>query len=119
MTAGAVGYSRAAGSSLVAGIAAVVWGGYSTLLGVSAGVFLHDHPLVGVAVGVIGGVFVGCRVDASSAWSTARVARRPAAEDVARRQRRGRRELRGEGPTARRGARRRDPRRGGVTAPGG
>ncbi|WP_152201103.1 DedA family protein [Georgenia thermotolerans] len=62
MTAGAVGYPRRRFVVIVA-IAAVMWGSYSTLLGMSAGVFLHDHPLVGVAVGVVGGVFVGLGVD--------------------------------------------------------
>ncbi|WP_324649628.1 DedA family protein [Georgenia sp. H159] len=62
MTAGAVGYPRPR-FLLVAGIAAVTWGVYSTLLGVGAGVFLHDHPLVAIAVGMTGGVLLGFVVD--------------------------------------------------------
>jgi membrane protein DedA with SNARE-associated domain len=62
MTAGAVGFPRRR-FVVIAAIAGLMWGGYSTLLGMSAGVFLHDHPLVGVAVGVVGGVFVGLGVD--------------------------------------------------------
>jgi membrane-associated protein len=63
MTAGAVGYSKRR-FLVVAGIAALVWGAYSTLLGMGAGVFLHEHPLVAVAVGVVGGVLLGFLVDA-------------------------------------------------------
>ncbi|MFD1506594.1 DedA family protein [Georgenia yuyongxinii] len=62
MTAGAVGFPRRRFVIIVA-IAAVVWASYSTLLGMSAGVFLHDHPLVAVAIGVAGGVFIGFGVD--------------------------------------------------------
>ena len=75
MTAGAVGYSRPR-FVLVAGIAAVVWAGYSTLLGMGAGVFLHDHPLIAVVVGVMGGVLLGFVVDAVLKRIHARVARR-------------------------------------------
>lgn len=63
MTAGAVGYPRQR-FTVIAAIAGVVWGGYSTLLGMGAGVFLHEHPLVAVAVGVAGGVALGFAVDA-------------------------------------------------------
>ncbi|WP_127132350.1 DedA family protein [Georgenia sp. SYP-B2076] len=62
MTAGAVGFPRRRFVIIVA-FAAVVWGGYSTLLGVGAGVFLHEHPIVAVAVGVAGGVVIGIIVD--------------------------------------------------------
>ncbi|MEE6287551.1 DedA family protein [Georgenia sp. MJ173] len=75
MTAGAVGYSRPR-FVLIAGIAAIVWGGYSTLLGMGAGVFLHDHPLVAVVVGVIGGVLLGFVVDAVLKRIHGRVANR-------------------------------------------
>lgn len=67
MTAGAVAFPRAR-FILIAAIAAVVWGGYSTLLGIGAGVFLHDHPLVAIAVGVTGGVLIGFVVDAVLRW---------------------------------------------------
>lgn len=63
MTAGAVGFPRPR-FFLIAAIAAVVWGGYSTLLGIGAGVFLHDHPLIAIAAGVTGGVLIGFVVDA-------------------------------------------------------
>ncbi|MFC4554374.1 DedA family protein [Georgenia faecalis] len=63
MTAGAVAYPRRR-FIVIAAIAAVIWGGYSTLLGMGAGVFLHEHPLVAVAVGVLGGVLLGFVVDA-------------------------------------------------------
>jgi len=62
MTAGAVGYPRKRFVA-VAAIAAVVWGGYSTLMGLGAGHYLHEHPLIAVAVGVAGGVVAGILVD--------------------------------------------------------
>ncbi|WP_022917765.1 DedA family protein [Ruania albidiflava] len=62
MGAGAVGYPYRR-FVLVAGIAAVMWSGYSILLGVSAGAFLHDHPIIGVLVGVVVGVVIGVIVD--------------------------------------------------------
>lgn len=63
MTAGAVYYPRPR-FALVAAIAAVMWAGYSTVLGIGAGVFLHEHALLGVVVGVVGGVLLGFLVDA-------------------------------------------------------
>ncbi|WP_418607246.1 DedA family protein [Georgenia sp. SUBG003] len=62
MTAGAVGYPRKRFVAIAA-IAAVVWGGYSTLMGLGAGHYLHEHPLIAVAVGVTGGVLAGILVD--------------------------------------------------------
>lgn len=62
MTAGAVGYPRKRFIAIAA-IAAVVWGGYSTLMGLGAGTYLHEHPLIAVAVGVAGGVLAGILVD--------------------------------------------------------
>lgn len=82
MTAGAVGFSRPR-FVIIAAIAAVVWGGYSTLLGMGAGVFLHDHPLIAVAVGVVGGVLLGFVVDAVLKRVHARVARRLRTSDDA------------------------------------
>ncbi|WP_181424556.1 DedA family protein [Georgenia satyanarayanai] len=67
MTAGAVGFPRAR-FVLIAAIAAIVWGGYSTALGIGAGVFLHDHPLIAIAAGVTGGVLIGFVVDAALRW---------------------------------------------------
>lgn len=67
MTAGAVGFPRPR-FVLIAAIAALVWGGYSTALGIGAGHFLHDHPLVAIAAGVAGGVLIGFVVDAVLRW---------------------------------------------------
>lgn len=62
MTAGAVGYSRRRFMGLTA-IAAVTWGAYSSLIGIGAGAWLHDHTVVAVVVGVIGGLAIGLVVD--------------------------------------------------------
>jgi hypothetical protein len=62
MTAGALGYRRRRFVLLTA-LAAVTWAVYSTMIGVGAGVWLHDHPVVAVAVGVVGGVLIGIVVD--------------------------------------------------------
>jgi membrane protein DedA with SNARE-associated domain len=62
MTAGAVGYSRRRFMGLTA-IAAVTWGCYSAMIGIGAGAWLHDHTLVAVAVGVVGGLAIGLVVD--------------------------------------------------------
>lgn len=62
MTAGALGYRRRRFVLLTA-LAAVTWAVYSTMIGVGAGVWLHDHPVVAVVVGVIGGVLIGLVVD--------------------------------------------------------
>ena len=62
MTAGAVGYSRRRFMGLTA-IAAVTWACYSALIGIGAGAWLHDHTLVAVAVGVVGGLAIGLVID--------------------------------------------------------
>ncbi|WP_307802375.1 DedA family protein [Cellulomonas fengjieae] len=62
MTAGAVHYSRRRFMGLT-GIAAITWGAYSSLIGIGAGAWLHDHTLIAVAVGVIGGLAIGVIVD--------------------------------------------------------
>ncbi|MFD1716589.1 DedA family protein [Georgenia deserti] len=62
MTAGAVGYPRSRFAAIDA-LAAVVWAGYSTLMGLGAGHVLHEHPVIAVVVGVVGGVTVGLGVD--------------------------------------------------------
>lgn len=67
MTAGAVRFPRPRFVLIVA-IAALMWGGYSTALGIGAGVFLHEHPLVAIVVGVAGGVLLGFLVDAVLRW---------------------------------------------------
>lgn len=63
MTAGATGFPlrRFLPAAVTAG---VLWAAYTTLLGVSAGVFLGEHPLVAMAVGAATGVVVGAVVDA-------------------------------------------------------
>ena len=62
MTAGTVGFPRAR-FSLLAAIAAVTWSAYSVLLGIGAGVWLKDHPLLAVVVGVVGGILLGLIID--------------------------------------------------------
>lgn len=63
MTAGAVGFPRGRFSAIAA-LAAVLWAACSVLLGVGAGHLLAGHhPLVGMAVGVVGGLLVGLVVD--------------------------------------------------------
>lgn len=63
MTAGATGFPlrRFLPAAATAGL---LWAAYTTVLGVSAGVFLGRHPLVAMAVGVATGVVVGVVVDA-------------------------------------------------------
>lgn len=63
MTAGAVGFPRARFAGLTA-IAAVSWSVYSTAIGIGAGAWLHERPVVAVAVGVVGGAVIGLGVDA-------------------------------------------------------
>lgn len=63
MTAGAVGYPRQRFNG-VAAIAAVMWAVYSVLLGMSAGVWLKEHPWLAVAVGVVLGAVLGLAIDA-------------------------------------------------------
>lgn len=62
MTAGGLGYPRRRFSALAA-IAAVTWAAYSLALGIGAGAWLHDRPLVAVAVGVAGGIVLGWLID--------------------------------------------------------
>ncbi|EYR63225.1 hypothetical protein N866_01945 [Actinotalea ferrariae CF5-4] len=63
MTAGAAGYSHRRFTALAA-FGSVVWALYSTALGVGAGVWLHDRPLVAAALGVVVGLVLGLVVDA-------------------------------------------------------
>lgn len=77
MTAGAVGYSRRRFMGLTA-IAAVTWGMYSSLIGIGAGAWLHDHTLVAVAVGVVGGLAIGLVVD----WVLRKLTRHRPAEEA-------------------------------------
>ncbi|PFG33983.1 DedA family protein [Sanguibacter antarcticus] len=62
MTAGALRYRRRSFVGL-AGIAAVTWSAYSTLIGIGAGTWLHGNPLLAVVVGVTGGTAIGFLVD--------------------------------------------------------
>ena len=63
MTAGAVGFSRLRFLGLTA-IAAVSWAFYSVAIGIGAGAWLGDRPVVAVLVGVVGGAVIGLAVDA-------------------------------------------------------
>ncbi len=63
MTAGAVGFPRARFVGLTA-VAAVSWAAYSTVIGIGAGAWLHDRPVVAVIVGVVAGAVIGLAVDA-------------------------------------------------------
>lgn len=62
MAAGAVGFHRSRFMGLAA-IAAVSWAIYTTLLGVGAGVFLTEHPLWAILVGVAVGTVLGTVLD--------------------------------------------------------
>lgn len=62
MSAGALGFPRRR-FLLFAGIGAVCWSIYSTLLGIGAGAFLRDQPLLAVGVGIVLGVVLGTVID--------------------------------------------------------
>lgn len=62
MTAGALGYPRRRFMGLTA-LAAVTWAVYGTLIGLGAGVWLADHPLIAVVAGVVVGTVVGLAID--------------------------------------------------------
>lgn len=62
MTAGALGFRRRRFVLLTA-IAGATWAVYSTLIGIGTGMVLGHSPLVGVAVGVVGGFVIGTLVD--------------------------------------------------------
>jgi membrane-associated protein len=63
MTAGAVGFPYLRFLGLTA-LAAVSWAIYSAAIGIGAGAWLHDRPVVAVIVGVVGGTLIGLGVDA-------------------------------------------------------
>lgn len=63
MSAGALGFGRRRFMGF-AGIAAVCWAIYSTLLGVGAGAVLKDQPMLAVGVGVVLGIVLGTIIDA-------------------------------------------------------
>lgn len=79
MTAGAVGYPRRRFVGLTA-LAAVSWAIYSVAIGVGAGAWLHDRPVVAVVVGVVSGAVIGLAVD----WLLGRVQGRPTARAMRR-----------------------------------
>lgn len=62
MTAGALGYPRKRFMALTA-LAGATWAAYGTLIGLGAGVWLEDHPLIAVVVGVVVGTVVGLAID--------------------------------------------------------
>ena len=62
MTAGTVGFPRPR-FSVLAVVAAVSWSAYSVALGIGAGVWLGEHPLLAVSVGVAGGLLLGLAID--------------------------------------------------------
>lgn len=64
MTAGAVRYPRTRFTG-VAAVASVTWAGYSVVLGMSAGVWLQEHPWMAVLVGVAVGILLGLVIDAA------------------------------------------------------
>lgn len=83
MTAGALGYPRRRFVGLTAA-AGVVWALYGALIGIGAGAWLKDHPVIAVLVGIVAGVLVGLAIDAVlrhwprvRAWFRARSAAQP------------------------------------------
>ncbi len=62
MSAGALGYPRRRFMGLSA-LACVTWAVYGVAIGVGAGAWLHDHPVVAVVVGVCVGAVVGLLID--------------------------------------------------------
>lgn len=87
MTAGAVRFPRFRFSALAV-IAAISWSIYSVLLGIGAGELLGErHPLLAMAVGVVGGLILGILVDTAIRWWGRRRGRRagvvtPAEDDA-------------------------------------
>lgn len=62
MSAGALGFPRRRFAGYAA-IAACTWAVYSTLLGIGAGAWLGENPLLAVAVGIVLGVVMGVLID--------------------------------------------------------
>lgn len=62
MTAGTVGFSRLR-FSVLAVIAAISWSAYSVALGIGAGVWLGETPILAVVVGVAAGLLLGLAID--------------------------------------------------------
>lgn len=81
MTAGAVGFPRPR-FTVLATIAAISWSVYSVMLGIGAGVWLGDHPLLAVVVGVAGGIALGLLIDPVITWFAGRRWGRPSRSDA-------------------------------------
>lgn len=62
MSAGALGYPRRRFVGLTA-LAGVTWAVYGVLIGMGAGAWLHNHPVIAVVVGVVLGTVVGILID--------------------------------------------------------
>lgn len=62
LTAGAVGYPRRRFVGLTA-LAGVMWSLYSVVIGLLAGVWIQDRPVIAIAVGVVGGLLCGLLLD--------------------------------------------------------
>ncbi len=62
MTAGAVRFPRPQFGMIIT-FSAVLWAGYSILLGIFAGNVLEERPLVAIAVGLVFGVAMGWVID--------------------------------------------------------
>lgn len=68
ISAGAMDFSRRAFMQIDA-FAVLLWASYSALLGLAAGQYLHEHPLLAAMVGAMLGVLFGLIVDrAFAAW---------------------------------------------------
>ena len=71
LTAGATRYPRRRFVALTA-VAAVTWSLYSVAIGLTAGAWFRDRPLVAVAIGVVGGLLGGLVLDRCLARRQAR-----------------------------------------------
>jgi membrane protein DedA with SNARE-associated domain len=81
MTAGGVHYPRRL-FMLLAAIAATTWAVYSAVIGIAAGIVLHDQPMLAILVGVVGGLLLGTLMEkVMSARSRRKVAAMIASED--------------------------------------
>ncbi|MGV8910930.1 MAG: DedA family protein [Propionicimonas sp.] len=58
MTAGALGYPRRRFAALTA-IASLMWSIYSAVIGIGAGAWLADDPLIAIPLGVAAGITIG------------------------------------------------------------
>ncbi len=68
VAAGAMGFPRRR-FVVIDVVAVLLWASYSTLLGLAAGAYLNDHPLIAAVVGVTLGILMGLVVDRGiAAW---------------------------------------------------